>query len=906
VLKTKLYIPPVRPGLVSRPRLIERLEERLHLGCKLTLVSAPAGFGKTTLVTEWLRSAERSFTPGPLAQARVGWLSLDEGDNDPIRFWTYLIAAIQAVHPEVGDEARQIVGSPPFRSAEWVVVSLLNEIAELSRDLILVLDDYHAIQAEQIHGGLDYLLEHQPPNLHLVLIARVDPPLPLARLRAHGQLIEIRAVDLEFSADEAATLFDDVMNLQLKPEQVAALHLRTEGWIVGLQLAALSLRGHPAYDTFIEHFTGSQQVILDYLTEEVLRALPDAQRQFLLRTAILDRFCGALCEAVTGNAASLQMLDEIRRGNLFLIPLDMGGRWFRYHHLFAEVLRALLERDHPDKVAALHLKAAVWFEDQGYAGEAVDHALRSGDTQRTKALVLEHWPSMLHRGEVATLLRWLDALPEEIERDDPTLSLARCWALFLSGQAAAIEPHLKWADDACERLVSEGTLDGAPQRLVAAQLAMMRSVLARGLGKHAESVSHAEEAVRLVTPAMLEGAGTAWNMLGAARAGAGDYDGAIEAHGRGGELVFGAGNLAGAYMCTYGRAMYLIVQGRLNEADESCRSAIERGLHEGHGDLPVAGWPHVAMARIELERYRLEVAQAYLDDGLRIARPGGQGELLRAGRYLCAHLAAARGNQDGAVEILQDTERIIDAMDDPYLTGELAWQWATVCLNTGDLHGARTKLADLDKMCTATRHANLLIARDQLTARLLWAEGRYDEALAELAEAIARVRASNSTGQLVRLLAVQAVALAATGKREPARAVLREGLALGARGGYIRRWLDAGPSIAPLLRDVRDEGNTPQALHPYLDALLDACRSAFGDAALQPARQLAGDMLDPLTARELEVVRLICAGHSGPEIAKELVLAYNTVRKHISNIYSKLGVRSRTQAIARVQELNLL
>ncbi len=686
------------------------------------------------------------------------------------------------------------------------------------------------------------------------------------------------------------------------------MNLRTEGWIVGLQLAALSLRGHPSYETFIERFTGSHQFVLDYLTEEVLRALPDAHRQFLLRTSILDRFCGALCRAVTGNPASLLVLDEIRKANLFLIPLghitsaDTGGHWFRYHHLFAEVLQALLERDHPDEIAALHLKAAAWFEDQGYAGEAVDHALRSGDMQRAKELILKHWNSMLHRGEVATLLRWLDVLPEEIERDDPSLSLARCWALFLSGQSAAIAPHLERADDAYERLVSEGTLGGVPQSLVAAQLAMMRSVLARSLGKHAESVSHAEEAVRLLAPAMLEGAGTAWNMLGAARAGAGDYDGAIEAHGRGNELVFGAGNLAGAHMSTYGRAMYLIIQGRLNEADESCRSAIERGLREGHGDLPVAGWPHVAMARIELERYRLDKAEAYLDDGLRIARPGGQGELLRAGRYLRAHLAAARGNQDGAVEILQDTERIVSAMDDPYLTGELAWEWTTVCLNTGDLNGARIKLANLEKMCTATRHANLLLARDWLTPCLLCAEGRYDEALAELAEAIHRARASNSRGQLVRLLALQAVALHATGQREPTRSVLQEAVTLGAPGGYIRRWLDAGPSIAPLLRDVRDKGITPQALHPYLDSLLDACRSAFGDVPLQPA----GDMLDPLTERELEVLRLICEGYSNQDIASELVVTIHTVKTHASNIYGKLGVRSRTQAIAHAHDLGLV
>jgi LuxR family maltose regulon positive regulatory protein len=308
------------------------------------------------------------------------------------------------------------------------------------------------------------------------------------------------------------------------------------------------------------------------------------------------------------------------------------------------------------------------------------------------------------------------------------------------------------------------------------------------------------------------------------------------------------------------------------------------------------------MARIELERYRLDEAEAYLDDGLRIARPGGQGELLRAGRYLRAHLAAALGNQDSAIEILQDTERIVDAMDDPYLSGELAWEWTTVCLNTGDLDGARTKLADLEKMCTAIRHANLLMARDWLTAWLLCAEKRYEKALAELAQAIHRARASNSTGTLVRLLALQAVAFDATGKREPARSALREAVNLGAPGGYVRRWLDAGPSIAPLLRNLRQKESIPPALFPYLDSLLDAYRSVFGDTVLQPA----GDLLDPLTEREMEVLRLICAGYSNPEIADELVITVNTVKKHAGNVYGKLGVRSRTQAVARARDLGLV
>jgi LuxR family maltose regulon positive regulatory protein len=890
LLRTKFHAPQVRSDWVRRPRLEKRLDQGLDR--KLTLVSAPAGFGKSSLVASSLSESERHAT----------WLSLDEGDNDPVRFWTYVIAAIQAVEQDVGDDARQIITSPQLRRTDPAIISLLNEISELTDDLVLVLDDYHVIEAEQVHEDLSYLLDHQPGNLHIVLISRADPPLSLARLRAHGRLIEIRATDLEFSAAEAAILFNDVIELNLNPEQLEALNERTEGWIVGLQLAALSLRGHLAYDTFFEHFTGSHQFILDYLTEEVLRALPDAQRQFLLRTSILERFCGGLCCAVTGNSASHQVLNEIRNSNLFLIPLDTGGRWFRYHHLFAEVLCAMLERDHPGEIEALHLKAAAWFEREGYPGEAVDHALRSGDTLQAKELVLKHWLPVLHRGEVATVLRWLDALPEEIERDDPSVSLARCWALFIRGHSLAIGPHLEQATNAYERLVKEGSLRGTQQDQVAAQLAMMRSVLARGRGEHARSVAHAEEAARLVPSEMLEGIGTTWIMLAAARAGAGDYDGAIEAYGRGITLAYAEGNLVGAYGCIYGQAMYMLLQGRLNEAEGLCRSAIDRAMSKGHGDAPAAGSLYITMSRIELERNHLDEAAAYLNTGLRIARPGGFGEAVRTGRHLRAHLAAACGDLDAAADMIQDTAQIVNAMDDPYLTGELNGEWAKLCLKLGDLDTAREKLHILEEKSTATQHAILLLWRRWLFPRILCAEERYEEALTMLDESVQHARASNSNGELIHLLALQAMALDALGDHMTARSTLAEALALGAPEGFIWRLLDAGPGIGPLLHDLKGGGDTPHSSLPYLDSLLDAFQDAFGE----PARPQQGEPLDPLTPRELEVIRLISKGYSNPEIASELMVSINTIKKHTSNIYGKLGVSSRTQAIARAHELNLL
>jgi LuxR family maltose regulon positive regulatory protein len=900
LLRTKLFVPPVQPNLVPRPQLISRLNQGTLLGRKLTLVSAPAGFGKSTLVSSWLAESN----------VRTAWLSLDQGDNDAIRFWTYLIAAVQAIHPEIGVEARQIISAPQLRSTEPAAITLINDISRLAHDLVVVLDDYHVIEEEQVQSGLSYLLEHQPPNLHIIIITRADPSISLARLRAHGRLIEIRARDLQFSSDEAVILFNDIVSLNLKPEQVEALNRRAEGWIVGLNLAALSLKGQYASEEFIERFTGSDQFILDYLTEEVLAALPDAHRQFLLKTSILDRFCAPLCDAVTGNTASQQVLDELRSKSLFLIPLDASGTWLRYHHLFAEVLYALLERDLPGDVDALHLKAAAWFEREDHPGEAVDHALRSGDMARARELVLKYGEPFLHRGEVATVLRWLDALPESKNGSDPFLPLARCWALFLRGQNSAIELYLEQASSAYERLVNEGSLSSAQQDFIAAQLAMMRSVLARSRGEHARSVAHAEEAARLMPSERLDTIGAQWSMLAAAHAGAGDYDGAIEALGRGIVQGQAKGNLVVAYGAIYGQAMYLLIQGQLNEAEQLCRSAIDRAESEGHGNFPASGSLYIAMARIELERNRLEEAEAYLDTGLRVARPGGFGEAVRSGRYLRAHLASARGDLDAATEILFDTERIVHAIDDPYVTGELNGAWARVCLKAGDLACARQKLHILEETIVTTQHANLLLWRRWLFPRLLCAEDRFDEALAALDESIRRARDMNSKGEMLHLLVLQAVALGAVGERMPAHAALQEALALDAAEGYIWRWLDAGPRIEPLLRDLRDQRDTPMAFTPYLDSLLDACRNAWPDAGRdafgEPAPTWSGELLDPLTPREQEIMHLIGKGYSNPEIASELVVSVNTVKKHTSNIYSKLGVSSRTQAIARGQQLNLL
>jgi LuxR family maltose regulon positive regulatory protein len=521
---------------------------------------------------------------------------------------------------------------------------------------------------------------------------------------------------------------------------------------------------------------------------------------------------------------------------------------------------------------------------------------------RARELILKHWLPVLHRGEIATVLRWLDALPEEMKADDPSLALANCWALFISGKSSAMKPHLEWANDAYERLVDEGVLRGVEQDFVAAQLAMMRSVVARDRGEHALSLAYAEDAARLVPPETLDGIGTGWNMIAAARAGAGDFDGAIEAYKRGITLAYAEGNLVGAYLCTYGQAMYMLIQGQLNEAERLCHSTINRAVSEDHGDFPAAGSPYIAMARVKMERYRLEEAGEYLNTGLRIARPGGFSEAVRIGRYLQVNLAAAHGDLDSAIDIIQDTAQIVNAMDEPYLTGELNREWVWLYIKAGELDAAREKLQILDEMIAVTQHANLLLWRGWLLPHLLYAEERYEDALRVLDESISRAQVGHSNGELIRLQALQALALDARGDRVSAQAALREALELGAPGSYIWLWLSAGPGIGPLLRDLKDDRNTSRASHTYLDSLLDACQTAFGES--EETQQ--GALAELLTPRELEIMRLICKGYSNPEIASELVVTINTIKKHTSNIYGKLGVRSRTQAIARAQELHLV
>src|SRR5438270_3885479 len=500
ILATKLYLPRLRPNVVSRPRLLERLNEGLHRN--LTLIAAPAGFGKTTLVSEWVEGIERP-------RARTAWLSLDEGDNDPARFLAYLVAALQTIAPTIGEGVLGVLQSSQPPPTEAILVALLNEITTLPDQFILVLDDYHVIDARPVDVALTYLVEHLPPQMHLVIATREDPQLPLARLRARGQLIELRAADLRFTASDAAAFLNQVMGLSLSAADIAALEDHTEGWIAGLQLAALSMQGHQDVPGFIRAFAGDHRYIVDYLVEEVLQRQPASVRSFLLQTAILDRLHGPLCDAVTGQEEGNARLEALERGNFFVVPLDDTRHWYRYHHLFAEVLSARLLAEQPDQVSALHRRASAWYADHGSPADAIRHALAAADFDRAADLIELAAPAMARSRQEATVLGWLKALPDELVRARPVLSVHYAGALLLTGELAGVEVRLRdaeqWLDTTTDRgelaLASSAEMvvvDEEEFRGLPGMMAIYRAAIALVLGDVADTMKYARRALDLV------------------------------------------------------------------------------------------------------------------------------------------------------------------------------------------------------------------------------------------------------------------------------------------------------------------------------------------------------------------------------------------------------------------------
>ena len=897
LLATKLHMPASRPGQVLRPRLTARLDEGLARG--LILACAPAGYGKTVLLAEWARRGEHP----------VAWLSLDAGDNDPARFWRHAVAALDRARPGTGDRVAPLLGPPAPASFQGLVTALINELAAQPGDggALLVLDDYHVIGARQVHDSLAFLLEHRPAGIGVVLASRSDPPLPLARLRARGQLAEVRVAELRFTAAEAGQLLQPAVPA-LPDASVAALAARTEGWAAGLQLAALSLRGQPDSAAFVEAFTGSHRFVLDYLAEEVLERQDERLRTFLLETSVLDRLSGPLCNAVTGRAGSQSLLEEAERAGLFLIPLDEVRGWWRYHHLFADLLRARLQQQQPGRVAQLHHNAAAWCQEHGLADHAIGHAAAAGE-MLWAARIIEQRFNLVHRirGEAATIDRWMSVLPAEVVRSRPRLLLAQAHMAADSGHPEVVEPLLDavecappgWADEPFE------PASGAAASFlinVPALTTLNRSYLAQLHGDAEATAAFAAQTLAESKPEEGALSATAHGFLAVAewlRGRLTDAERALASSVTGWRETSQLTLIA--WGC-YELVLIQLAQGRLDAAVLTCERALD-SLVTSARPLPAAGPSHVALAEIAYQRDELGHALGHATEGIALCRQFVYTPPLAGGLATLAMIRQATGDPAGALEAITEADQA--APGPAGLLNPVPAQRARLLLAQGNLPGAAgfaqaNGLGPDDEPDYARESGHLVLAR------ILLAQDRPGQALALLDRLYAAAAgAQDRAGSLIEIGALRALALAAGGDEAGAVTTLARALALACRQGYVRVFADEGPPMAALLGRLIAAQRTGQAAADVPLGYLARLQRAFGTE--QPASDPgAAGLVDPLTGRELEVLKMMAAGRPNQAIARELVVTVDTVKKHVGHVLGKLGAANRTEAVARARELSLL
>jgi LuxR family transcriptional regulator, maltose regulon positive regulatory protein len=904
LLATKLHVPRPQPGFVPRPRLVQALSEGLARG--RVLICAPAGFGKTSLLADWARSGGRP----------VAWLGLDAGDNDPARFWRYVVAALDQAQPGIAGRLGALFGPPAPRSFEGLVTALINEhAAQAGRDeVLLVLDDYHLVDAGAVHESVAFLLENLPPGLLLVVSGRADPPLPLARLRARGQLAELRAAELRFTTEEAAALLGAAAGPVLPDAVVAALTARTEGWAAGLQLAALSLRGRTDAAGFVAAFSGSHRFVLDYLADEVLDGQPGPVRAFLLETSVLERLSGELCDAVTGRSGSQAMLDHIERAGLFLVPLDEVRGWWRYHHLFAGLLRARLEQEQPGRMQELHRAAAAWSDEHDLGDDAVRHALAAGDNAWAARLVERHVETLLRRSEGATLHRWLSALPAESIRALPRLCLAQATSAAISFQVEALEALLDDAERAYAVRGDEPYEPSVPRAVsvlanVPAGIAFLHAVLARQRGDPALAAGYNRQALGLLGEQdWLMRSMVRWNMAGAdwlrGRLGQAERDLAeVLAERR----AAGEGFLA-MRVC-YDLSQVQRAQGHLDAALATYREALEIA-GEGGRQPPHLGIAHVGLAEVLYERDEVAAALDHATRGVTLCRQLAFTPPLAAGLAILARIRQAHGDPAAAIAAMGEAGQVELSPQVIALLNPVPSQRARLLLAQGDVTAASqwAKAAGLspeDEPDYPREPAYLLLAR------VLLAQDRPGPALTLLQRLLATAAGQGRTGDVIEIQALRALALAARGDPAGALGALAEAVTLACPQGYVRVFADEGAPMRALLTRLsaarKDQRAPARGIDPdYLAGLLRACGQA---GAAPPSRRAAAalpGMAEPLTDREAEVLRLLAAGRSNQRIAHELVVALDTVKKHVTHILGKLGAANRTEAVARARQLGLI
>ncbi|WP_169083371.1 LuxR C-terminal-related transcriptional regulator [Paenibacillus sp. PL91] len=894
IISTKLYIPPPRPNAVFRPRLFERLNEGLSR--RLTLISASAGYGKTTLVSEWLVGCERPFA----------WLSLDEGDNDPIRFLSYLIAALQKIAANIGESVFGMLHSPHGPPIESILTTLINQLTAIPDHFILVLDDYHVIDAKPVEKALSLIIEHMPPQMHMVIISREDPHLPLARLRVRDQLTELRVADLRFTHSEAAGFLNQMMGLNLLTEDIALLEARTEGWIAGLQLAAISMKGLKDTTSFIKSFTGSHHFVLDYLIEEVLQQQPESVQTFLLCTSILDRMCGPLCDAVLSRAEGEQTdagvfsksslhqgafstgqetLLALEHANLFIVPLDNERRWYRYHHLFADLLRQRLQLsaqspkgDAGSSAAELHVRASRWYEENGLEIEAFQHAAAANDIERAARLIEGNGMPLHFRGAVAPVRNWLESLPSAILDERPSLWVIYASVLLFGSQMAGVEQKLKAAEAALQGAEPNEKTDD-----LMGHIAAIRATLAVTQHEAETILVQSRRALEYLHPGNLPvRTATIWT-LGYAYHLQGDRVSATKAYTEAISISEAIGHFIITIMATIGLGNMQEADNRLDMAAKSYRRVLQLA-----GDLPllVVCEAHLGLARIGYEWNDMDAAGQHGQKSVQLAIQLEDTDRLVACELILARLKLAQGDLGGAAAIVSKAAQFVRQHHFVHRVSEIAAVQALVLLRQGHL-AAAAKLVQ--------KHEIPLVQ-----ARVHLAKGDTAAVLDVLVPLLRQMEAKGWEDERLRIMVLLSVALQEHGEKDKAIQLLRDALALAESGGFIRIFIDEGIPMAGLLSDAAARGIMKDYI-VKLKAVFEA-KGQRGDdyvPAVQP-------LIEPLSQRELIVLQLIAQGLSNHEISDRLFIALDTVKGHNRRIFGKLQVQRRTEAVARARELGLL
>jgi LuxR family maltose regulon positive regulatory protein len=883
ILTTKLFIPPVLPTVLKRPELLERLDRGREV--PLTLVSGPPGYGKTTLLSLWAANHKGS----------VAWLTLDEGDNDPARFFHHLLASIQTVEPQIGSGITLGIERAKPIPIESILAPVLNELASYGLELSLVLDDYHVIEAPSVHTALIYLLEHAPPNLHLVIATRADPPLPLALMHSRGQLVELRAAELAFTPQEASIFFHDVLGLELSQTDISTLTQRTEGWPAGLRMAAISLLDHSDPASFVCMFGADDRHVVDYLVDEVLKRQPEEVQRFLLNTSILKRLCGPLCEALTDEPVEVNgqaMLERLEKANLFLLPLDEKRYWYRYHRLLVDVLNERLQRSEPERTLTLHRRASSWYARQAetnetsvFISEAIDHALQGEDPTHAAELIETGAEATLMRSELITFLDWTESLPLEVIVSRPRLCALQAMVRLITGRPL---------EEVTQSLEHASQADSGGD--FAGEIATVRAMLATFQGDGQATATLAEQALQLLPEdslfmrtLMIDSLGIAYLMLG-------DFPSAIEALEQAARMGEQTNNVLAASGAWGNVAGLHLTAGRLQRAHELLERALELATSPTGRRLPAAGKALLGLGQVWREWNDIEAAERYTREGVVCFEHYGDiGTIV--GLASLARFRIEAGELDVARDQIEKAERIALESDATDLDDRLVHALkAFLALAEDDFQAADQWVEDLRKSTTEKPFYHLQELEQTTLARVLLGLNQPQEALEILFSVGQNAKKLGMNKRLVEILVLQARAYDVLGEEEQALEAIEAALHLGEAGGMVRTFITEGERVGRLLHRAARRGTTPE----YVGRLL----AAFPQAV--PERTKPDDLVEPLSERELEVLSLLAEGCTNAEIGQRLHLALSTVKWHTSNIYGKLGVKNRSQAIVRGRNLGLI